>query len=192
MFPHETSQFGKLVKVLIQNLFIYWLGWKMYYKVKISGVFEHFWLVEKLPENQGLFFFLINSISDSVVLTSDAKVIFTWFYLYNWISRIVVLQKWTWSFLRERVKREISEAVQTAEKIQTNLVKKSVKRHYQVKKLFLNIFECFGSNPRNFQYFSNEKSSVLIKRSIWIYDITNKHNDIFYFSTWLLSSLRSP
>ena len=112
----------------------------MYYKVKISGVFEHFWLVEKLPENQGLFFFLINSISDSVALTSDAKVIFTWFYLYNWISRIVVLQKWTWSFLRERVKREISEAVQTAEKIQTNLVKKSVKRHYQVKKLFLNIF----------------------------------------------------
>ena len=49
----------------------------MYYKVKISGVFEHFWLVEKLPENQGLFFFLINSISDSIALTSDAKVIFT-------------------------------------------------------------------------------------------------------------------
>ena len=143
MFPHETSQFGKHVKVLIQNLFICWLGWKMYYKVKISGVFEHFWLVEKLPENQGLFFFLINSISDSVALTRDAKVIFTWFYLYNWISRIVVLQKWIWSFLRETVKREISEAFQTAEKIQTNLVKKSVKRHYQVKKLFLNIFWMF-------------------------------------------------
>ena len=49
----------------------------MYYKVKISGVFEHFWLVEKLPENQGLFVFLINSISDSVVLVRDEKVIFT-------------------------------------------------------------------------------------------------------------------
>lgn len=53
----------------------------MYYKVKISGVFEHFWLVEKFPENQGLFVFLIISISDSVVLTCDQKVIFTLFYI---------------------------------------------------------------------------------------------------------------